>query len=207
MNFILEHLGQFESISKVIGSITAILGFLYGGYKFIIKPVALIVQKTDIIYKEVTPNGGGSIKDYIKSIKDKTEKIEEKLILLSNLEKTFREDAPTAIFECRKDGFNTYVNRTYCKWMGASREDLLGFGWRNYLSSFSVRTDYDDEWKEAFNEGREVKFTITFKNKRSGKRFYCDVHAYPIKGISGEVEQYLGVMSKEDSKEKLVNDG
>ena len=201
MQYITENI---EIISKIIGGITAIIGFLYGMYKWILKPVSDTIIKTDIIYKEVIPNGGGSIKDHIKKIKENSEKIEGGLELLRNTQRCFKEDAGVAIFECTRAGYNKYVNRTYCKWIEVSKEELMGYGWKNFLASLEVKEKYDNDWSQAFAEGREAEFSIILKTA-SDCKIYCDVHAYPIKGISGEVEKYLGIISKEDCPEKLIN--
>lgn len=201
---------HLKEASEIIGYIGVISGFLFAVWKKLIKPrIELkkeekrrdeeLLTKINKIYEEVTPNGGGSIKDAIKRLEAKSAIIEEKINLMKSVQNAFREDGDAGIFQCDQEGRNFYVNRTYAKWLGVSKTDLMGFGWKNYLSSFSERDDYDLEWKEGFKEGREVKFPIAYKN-HLGERVFCDVHAYPILDSDKNVVNYLGVMYRETPK-------
>lgn len=201
---IIDHL---ETAGKIVGSLTAIAGFGFAVWKYIIKPIVKhfeTVAKIDEIYKEVKPNGGSSIKDGIQRLEDTILSVDEKITIIQETQDAFREDGPVGVFECSVEGENSYVNRTYAKWLGASKSDLMGFGWKNYLASFSLKEDYDNEWKQAFQEGREVQFPIAFKKASTGEKFFCDIHAYPITNQEGVVEKYLGILYKEKEKSSLL---
>ena len=205
-NLIIQNL---EIISKSLAYVTGISASLWAIYKYFCKPIyrhfsllSQLAKKTDSIYKEISLNGGSSIKDSIKRLEESSLSIESKINLMQNVQDAFREDGPIGIFECTQDGKNLYVNRTYAKWMGLSKEDLMGHNWRNYLYSFTERDEYDDDWKEGFAQGREVCFPISFRSK-TGEPIFCDVHAYPILGEKGELDRYLGILYRESDKEKL----
>lgn len=207
-NFFVTHL---KETSEIAGYLAAIFGFAFGFYKWVIKPIikhfksiAELSRKTEKIYKEITPNGGSSIKDVIRRLDQRTISIEEKLNIMQGIQDAFREDGPIGIFECSVNGENFYVNRTYAKWLGCSKSDLIGFGWRNFLSDFSKKDEYDEEWQQAFLEGREVRFPISFRGLDK-KKFFCDVRAYPIKDANGNVTNYLGILSREEEEDGLIN--
>ena len=205
---------EIDDIDKLIGFVTAIAGFCLGIYKCLIKPLKKRVErkkqleaKIDKIYYEIRPNSGNSIKDSIKRLEKGVNDLNLKMVALQEVSDAFREDGPLGIFECTQDGKNLYVNRTYAKWLGVSKSDLLGYNWKNYLESFALKSEYDNEWKEAFQEGREVTFPIAFKNKTNKEDFVCKVHAYPIRNEStGDVIKYLGLIYKEHSLNKDIFD-
>jgi PAS domain-containing protein len=198
--FVVENL---ELVGKLAGSLTAIGGFFFVSHKYLIKKiinhfkeVLSLHGKIDEIYKEVKPNGGSSIKDIVNRLEKTVLSVDKKVSILQETEDAFREDGPLGVFECSVDGENKYVNRTFAKWLGVSKSDLMGFGWRNYLESFSTREDYDQEWQEAFKQGREVKLPVVFRGLNDTKVF-CFVQSYPIFDSEGVIEKYLGIIHKE----------
>lgn len=206
-----ELIELLKNTSEIAGYITAILAFLFSFYKWVIKPIFKhlklvddLYKKTETIYKEIIPNSGSSIKDVIQRLDSRTIKIEEKINIMQGIQDAIREDGPIGLFECSEEGENYYVNRTYARWLGCSKSDLMGFGWRNFLDSFALKDEYDNEWKQAFKEHREVRFPIAYKNGK-GDSFFCDVRAYPIKNPSGNLINYLGILSREEEEEDLTS--
>jgi PAS domain S-box-containing protein len=206
MDWIVENLAH---ISKIVGYLTALAGFCYGLWKWACIPIykhfkafGTLNKQIETIYLEVTPNGGGSIKDAIKRIESNYGEIEAKLISLQNIQDAYREDGPIGIFECATTGENLYVNRTYARWLGASKSDLLKLGWVNFVPK-EDRESYRKAWKNAFEDGRELEMPM--KLIRSDKKeIYCNIWAYPIINKDGTVVQYLGIINKVDRPEELI---
>ena len=72
MDNIIEHL---DKIGIIFSTIAAVISVMLGLYNFVIKPAIklykshfVLVSVVDTIKKEVTPNGGSSIKDIINRI-------------------------------------------------------------------------------------------------------------------------------------------
>ena len=138
------------------------------------------------LVKDLRPNSGSSLRDAIN-------RIEARLILIERTSDALHQDGPAALFRCTPEGYNIDVNRTYCRLMKCTKDELLGYGWRNFLTGKSARDDYDDTWKDSFRDGRELDFTIEFQ-ATDGSLVPLLIHAYPISDSSGKVVQYLGLM-------------
>lgn len=198
MDWIVDHLAN---ISKIAGYVAAILSFSYGFWKWVARPiykhfaqVSALRCMVETIYEEVTPNGGGSIKDAVRRIESQSGDIEAKLVSLQHIHDAYREDDPIGIFECTTEGENLHVNRTYARWLGVSKTDLLRFGWVNFIPE-ADRLNYKDHWSAAFLEGRELEFEISLESINK-ELIHCSVWAYPIADKRGEVVQYLGIMRR-----------
>lgn len=196
---------EFDFWAKLLGFIGAVSASTIGFYKFLIKPIynhfksiKELSERTKTIYQEITPNGGSSIKDAVKRLEQRSIRIENSLIILQNIQDAIHEDGKIAIFECDINGSNIHVNRTYCKWIGVSKHELLKFGWKNFLSDSELNKKYDKLWKEAFKEGREIEYSLLLRDDDDGKDFSCSVHAYPIKNEEGIIDRYLGLMSRDE---------
>lgn len=110
------------------------------------------------------------------------------------------QDCPYGIFRCDIEGRNIDVNRTYCRWLEVGANELLGHKWRTFLVGSSNNEDYDDEWKNASSQGREVEFEIELRTSSfKHKRFY--IHAYPIFDHKNEVVEYVGLVKKAEESD------
>ena len=65
-----------------------------------------------------------------------------------------------ATFDTNAKGECTAVNRTYLKWVGMQREDVLGFGWINAIHP-DDREHVREEWLAAVREER--RFTARYR--------------------------------------------
>lgn len=148
--------------------------------------ISSMIKDVEEIRREIKPNGGSSIKDAVN-------RIEARLINMEHVQSALRQDGPMGIFQCKTDGRNIDVNRTYCRLLKCTKEELLDFGWKNFISEES-RESYEIDWKDAFEDGREISATLNFVS-RDGEIINTDVRCYPITDISGEVVQYLGILT------------
>jgi len=210
MHFLFDY--SLEQISLKVGLIAATVSAVAVIYAKAIKPlfdhasnvsrlmeeIQVIVQKhkgldfdalvSDVrkIIIDLKPNSGTSLRDAI-------DRIEARIIVMEKTNDAFHQDGPAALFRCRPDGYNIDVNRTYCRYLKCTKEELLGYGWRNFLSGTSSLGEHDKSWKEPFLEGREVEFKVDYE-ATDGTSVGLDVHAYPIVDKSNEVVQYLGLL-------------
>lgn len=137
------------------------------------------------ILAEVNPNGGSSLRDSVN-------RIEDTLLTVSGTQSAINQDAPQGIFRCTVMGENLEVNRTYCRMLGATKEQLMGYGWRSYVSP-KQRKGYDDEWQQAFLEGRDIDINLMFVNPTTKNRVDVLIKSYPIK-VDGNPYQIVGVV-------------
>lgn len=128
-------------------------------------------------------NGGGSIKDDLNLIK-------ERLGSLENLVSAQMEDDPAAVFVSNSSGENSYINRTYCRLLGVSKNELEGQGWKSFLSP-TIGERYDALWKDAFLHNREISTDI-FMQKADGNSICCHVIVSPLNRPTDKNRRFLG---------------
>lgn len=121
-------------------------------------------KKIDKIFSEVTPNGGGSIKDKVNKI---TVALEENTIITQRIlsRQTWnwnrlRED--DIIFEANDNGEVVWVNRKMADTFKHEVEYFLKHGWRNIVFIEDRERVYT-EWDRAVSDKRtfEMGFRIT----------------------------------------------
>lgn len=151
------------------------------------------------VLREILPNGGSSMRDTINRM---ARVQQEQNVGLQSLERTlilqtgvmrahYDADGAYARFETDGLGRNTWVNRTYLRWVGRSIEQVLGYGWVNSIG----RDDRDhvrEEWERAISERRE--FSMRYKLRDSnGHEFAVDCVAVPVAGEDPHLpERWVG---------------
>jgi PAS domain S-box-containing protein len=163
----------------VITSSSAITGVIviYGAYtkgkRWIINKINMIAgtallherqksieSKLDKIIYELTINGGNSTKDVIKSVRDAVVRVESRQqALLDTI------DGHEGLFECNLSGEWIWVNKKLCYLLGVTKEDLLGYGFINYIKQ-EYRENVREEYLACIEENRE--FLLEFPVIRAG---------------------------------------
>lgn len=192
-----------DNVGELSGILVAVFGLLGLLYRYLLIPLKKLTVRLKSNSKEIftslpvlfaisrkwplLPEAGSLVGD-IDSLKAKLSRSE-------HFARAVFQDCPYGIFRCNIEGKNIEVNRTYCRWLGVGENELLGHKWRTFLVGESVHDNYDDEWREAFSQGREVEFSIELRTSSfKHLRFY--IHAYPIFDHKNEVVEYVGLMKK-----------
>ena len=190
-----------ESAAELSGLIVAVFGLLGLLYRYLFTPLKKLTGRLQTNSREIFTSlpvlfaishrwpllpEGGSLVDCIEEIKD--EQFRTKCIA-----RAFLKDFEYGTFRCTIDGRNLEVNRTYCRYLEVGEEDLLGHGWKTYLVGNSRREEYEDEWQEAFSEGRELEFTIEMRTSKFQYKEF-NVRAYPLFNQKHEVKEYFGIL-------------
>jgi len=170
---------EFISIGQVFGAVTAIIGGAIALQKFILKPVYLhfrriakLMSNVDTIAADLRPNGGSSLKDQIN-------RIEHRLIRGEMRSRALIRDYDCGIFECDINGYNSFVNRTYCKMVGAPMNKLLGMGWEQFIHP-QYKNEYDMLWTDRFQNCEEVDVDTALITS-NGDKIDVKIKAYPLK--------------------------
>ncbi len=145
-----------------------------------------LVEDVRWIISDLRPNSGSSLRDAV-------DRIEEKLIIMEKRDSAIHQDSPIALFRCTPQGKNMDVNRTFCRFLKCSKEELLDYGWRNFLGNSEDANQYQYFWDESSSQGREVSLQVDFR-ATDGASVGLEVHAYPITGKEGTVVEYLGML-------------
>lgn len=137
--------------------------------------------------KETHTNGGSTLKDDLKSIKNQLllhTKTEESLLYL-DLNPIFRADA---------DGDFTFVNYKYLQIGGfTTQEDALGKGW---LKSVHIedRDRVEKEWEMAIDSESIFESSYRCYNQLTGKVLMVSLRTTPVRDGNKEVISYIGVV-------------
>lgn len=152
-----------------------------------------LVEDVAQILKDLRPNSGTSMRDAIN-------RIESRLIQMEGVQEALQQDGPVAIFRCTPDGSNLEVNRTFCRWLQCTENELIGFGWKNFV--YRYEEEYDLIWRSAFSDGRELQFPMIWRDTH-GEAIECNINAYPIFNKDKELVEYLGIIYRKDTPFEL----
>lgn len=123
---------------------------------FILKDIGETLKKIDCrvqkVEKEITPNSGSSMKDAMRIIKAEIE--------ASNWL------SPRPSFRTTSHGINTFVNESYCNLVGATSNELLKLGWKNYIVDPDDGDDYMRRWLESAKEYSQFVGHLKMKNTK-----------------------------------------
>ncbi len=190
LDFINAHLNSIVTTLTVIAGIG---GSLFTAWKtlekFIIVPARNLMAehkdkmaKLEKIYAEVTPKGGGSIKDTIGAIKTKLARIE-------NWHKASMSLDENGLYETDARGACVWANRAFLRLVDATEEQVEGFGWKNFIHA----EDQDRFFKQfdaAIKDGRDFK--SHFRYVDSNANFIkVTMEAVSIKGKDGKADSYI----------------
>lgn len=179
-------LPQWAAIFTIIG---ALLGF--------IKPVRTYLKnlwvstfgrrgaQLDRIEREVTTNGGGSLKDLVDGIKDRQSEFQAFLSASLNIH-------DIAIFRCDSKGRVIFTNRAHQRLTGFSQGEAYGEGWVNYLAP-RERERMQKIWLDAVKSGRELNEDIWFI-RPDHSEYLIRAHVYRELAPDGTIKGWLGVI-------------
>jgi len=138
------------------------------------------------IEKELTTNGGNSIRDILEELRERHFSFEAYLNAQMNVQKI-------ALFRTDASGRVVAHNRYHQRLVGFSFEEIKGDGWVNVLHP-DDRTRVHDLWLEAVEENREFSEDIKYV-KPSGEAYRVHVDAYREIDRTGKIRGYLGVVT------------
>ena len=149
---IISHLDTFGII---LSAVAGVVGLITGIYRYIVKPFIrlykshfILVKTIEDIKKEVTPNGGSSIKDVIN-------RIEKRQIMIDKRTKAIFYNLDNSIFEVDQNGNILWANRSFHKALGT--KNLKGLDWVSIIDE-SERESFLREIESCTKTVRELKF-------------------------------------------------
>ena len=142
-----------------------------------------IVELTDFVKNKLSPNGGSSIPDSIKRIENRQLSYENRQLALLN-------DSKNGFFSCSIDGKNTWVNRTYARFLGCGTTELLGLGWRKFIRTEELAR-YGKIWETAFRDGCEFDDRVEFIDVH-GHQISLYISVSAVQNDKGETTSYIG---------------
>ena len=142
-----------------------------------------VMELTNFVRDKLTKNGGSSIFDAIK-------RIEERQIVSDGRQSALLNDSRNGYFFCNNFGYNSWVNRTYARFLDCGTDELLGFGWKRFIKTEELAR-YTKIWSSAFNDGCEFEDVVTFTNAH-GEKIGLHISVSIVQNEKGETTSYIG---------------
>jgi len=159
---------NFGMSLEIVGIVLSLAGGLCAslawGWKYIIKPTIrlyknqqTLVSSVEDIKKELTTNGGSSIKDTVN-------RIDRRQVMLDKRSKAIFYNIEKAILEVDEGGNILWANEQFHNVMGT--KNLKGLDWVSYIDE-PQRENFLREFESCSEKLRELKFeTVSTEGKR-----------------------------------------
>ncbi len=159
---------DFGNSLEIIGIVLSLAGGLCAsmawGWKYMIKPTIrlyknqqTLVSSVEDIKKELTTNGGSSIKDTVN-------RIDRRQIMLDKRSKAIFYNIEKAILEVDESGNILWANEQFHNVMGT--KNLKGLDWVSYIDE-PQRENFLREFESCSEKLRELKFeTVSTEGKK-----------------------------------------
>lgn len=148
------------------------------------------------VLQEVSPNGGGSMRDAVNTTRDTAKRTEMALALFINSTRAQWDGMGLfGVFEADAYGNHIYTNGIYQKWTNRSDIELAGAGWINAIA-FDDRDMVRREWQSCIEDMRE--FVLNYRMRDSiGNEFDVICSATPVReALNGPVVKWVGVIRR-----------
>jgi len=207
-----------SSLIMAIFKYRELIDFLYGGAKWLLKPIMgairwiKLARKLEIGIaenKNDIESGRREIDDVRKSIAELTsfikekltknggssifdaiKRIEERQMASDSRQSALLNDSKNGYFFCDLHGKNSWVNRTYARLLDCGTNELLGFGWRKFIKTEELAR-YSKIWENAFKDGCEFEETVDFVNAHN-QRIGLHISVSAVQNEKGETVSYIG---------------
>ncbi len=110
------------------------------------------------------------------------------------------EMVPQLVWTARADGQTDYCNQRFCDYTGATAEQLLGYGWRQFVHPDDIAhmTVIRDQ---AFGTGSPYEVEYRLRENKTGRYRWFLVRAMPIRDEAGQLIKWFGTCTDiEDQK-------
>jgi PAS domain S-box-containing protein len=159
---------SFDTTIEIVGIIISVVGGGIGVFawllKFIIRPTIelyrnqkRLLKEVGVIKKEVTPNGGSSIKDIIN-------RIDRRQVMIDKRSKAIFYNVDDPILEVDEHGNILWANQKFHDLLGS--KNVKGLDWVSYIDE-PQRENFLTELESCSTKVRELKFET---NSTDGKR-------------------------------------
>lgn len=150
---------DFNTSLEILGITISLAGgavaFFTWGWKFIIKPTAafyrnqnVLLRSVEDIKKELTTNGGSSIKDIVN-------RIDRRQVMLDKRSKAIFYNVDSPILEVDEIGNILWANNSFHKKMGT--KNISGLDWVSYIDE-PQRENFLKELESCSKKLRELRF-------------------------------------------------
>jgi hypothetical protein len=161
---------QITLFFSLVGGIGTLCGLIWAK---IVKPTIRllnshekVIKSIEAIKKELTTNGGNSIKDSILELKSTCNRIETRQKVMEQRTKAALHYNNIALFETDDHGRLIWTNNSFYELTSDSIDSVEGYDWLTYIDE-EEREDFFSEFKSCLDMNR--KFLKITKNCNSKK--------------------------------------
>lgn len=142
--------------------------------------------KVDMLTKEMSPNGGSSLKDQVTNI-------DQSLTIVRHHQRILHDADTHPIFECDAAGQCLYANPALALLFGMEREELLGSGWLAALPP-TTRMDQWELWQDSVQHDIPYASTYEIHNKQTKKKYLVKATSHTIRDRHGRPLRFYGTV-------------
>jgi len=155
--------------TTIIGAAGGLLSWLF--FK-VVKPTIRFIDKhedlsesVNEIRKEITHNGGGSLKDVVCKLGETCERIEDSQKVIEQRTKAALHYNSTALFETDESGRVVWSNEEFYNFTGHSLSEMAGWDWLNYIHE-EERDDFINEFQSCLNMSRKLDTNLKTSDEK-----------------------------------------
>jgi PAS domain-containing protein len=189
------------TIQEYVGLVVAIIGVLIPVWRLLLKhfirPLINLLKShedliigIDTIKKEVTPNGGGSLKDIVNHLKNTCDNIEKRQLVIEQRSRYSLQFHDEILFETDKKGNLVWANERFLNFVNRSIHDLEGYDWISIIVERD-RSKFINEFNSCISMCRKFEF-FTFSSDME----YVKFSGVPYKVYGDSHEGFLFNLSK-----------
>ena len=162
-----------ENITFLFSILGGVVTFLSVIWMKVIKPIIHIIDQQnslaksiETITKEVTTNGGNSIKDTITELRGTCNRIEHRQKVIEERTKAALQYNNVALFETDEHGRLTWTNSNFYDLTSDIVTSVEGYDWLTYILE-DEREEVLDEFRSCVDMNRKfLKFTTNVNNEK-----------------------------------------
>jgi hypothetical protein len=162
-----------ENITLIFSVLGGLITFFSIGWAKIIKPLIQIIdnqgelkKSVDTIKKELTTNGGNSIKDAIIDLRGTCSRIEYRQKVIEQRTKAALHYNNVALFETDEHGRLTWTNSNFYDLTSESVTSVEGYDWLTYIKE-EEREEVFEEFNSCLEMNRKfIKETTNCNNEK-----------------------------------------
>lgn len=144
---------------------------------------AAVKDVREMVKRELTANGGSSMKDALIQTRDMAAIASARANALSNHSKF-------CMYECDPHGRCTFANAALCELFGLDSGAMLDHGWLSAIVD-EERAAAADAWTKAVKENTPYSWTYHIRNQRTKEVILCSTSAQPV-NAGGKIIAFTG---------------
>jgi len=161
---------DLENFTVVLTMLTTLLGFLGAVWLKVLRPAMKFIDKHDDVVKsieniekEITCNGGSSLKDTVIKLNTTCGRIENRQKIIEQRSKASLHYSNTALFETDRKGRLVWTNEPFYQLTGQTLTDIKGYDWITYVHE-DEREEFLQEFESCLKMNRKFSKELTTSN-------------------------------------------